>query len=82
VPTKKRIESRRGGSSKRDVRWDEFTKVTNTLKTVNVTREEFIQAMNEIRENVRQLEIQFRRIAQIQADVDALQATVKKLTGG
>jgi hypothetical protein len=31
---------------------------------------------------VRQLEIQFRRIAQIQADVDAIKASIKKLTGG
>jgi hypothetical protein len=30
---------RRGGGSARDVRRDEFTKVTDTLKTVNVTRE-------------------------------------------
>jgi len=82
MPTKKQTGSRRGGGSKRDVRRDEFTKVTNTLKTVNVTREEFIQAMNEIRENVRQLEIQFRRIAQIQADVDAIKTALKKLTGG
>ena len=81
MPTKKRTSPRDGGS-RRDVRRDEFTKVTNTLKTVNVTREEFIQAMNEIRENVRQLEIQFRRIAQIQADVDAIKTTLKKLTGG
>ena len=66
MPTKQRTGSRRGRAGAHDVRRDEFTKVTNTLKTVNVTREEFIQAMNEIRENVRQLEIQFRRIAQIQ----------------
>ena len=81
MPTKKRTGSRGSGGSKRDVHRDEFTKVTNTLKTVNVTREEFVQAMNEIRENVRQLEIQFRRIAQIQADVDAIKTTLKKLTG-
>jgi hypothetical protein len=82
MPTKKRTAVRRGRSSARDVRRDEFTKVTDTLRTMNVTREEFIQALSEIRDNVRQLEIQFRRIAQIQADVDTIKTTLKKLTGG
>lgn len=70
----------RGDGRASDVRREEFTKVTDALKTVNVTRDEFIEATAEIRENVRELEIQFRRIAQMQADIDSIKASLKKLT--
>ena len=64
-----------------DVRRDEFTKVTDALKTVNVTRAEFVRATSEIRANVEQLEIRFRRIAQMQAEIDSIKTLLKKLTG-
>lgn len=76
---RQRPRQRRRGRA-RHIRREEFKKVTETLKTVNVTRDEFIQATAEIRDNVRQLEIQFRRIAQIQADIDSIKAGLKKLT--
>ena len=47
-------------------------------KRVNVTREEFTSAMTAIQENVRGLEIQFRRIAQMQADIDEIKRTLAK----
>ena len=80
MATKRPSPSRHGDDGAHDVRRDEFAKVTQTLKSVNVTRDEFVRATAEIRENVRQLEIQFQRIAQIQADVDTIKATLKKLT--
>jgi hypothetical protein len=80
MATNRDSASRRGDGKARDVDRDELRKVTETLKTVNVTRDEFLQATAEIRENVRQLEIQFQRIAQMQADIDSIKATVKKLT--
>jgi len=81
MATNPRCRPRRGDGRARDVRREEFRKVTDALKTVNVTRDEFIQATAEIRENVRELEIQFRRIAQMQADIDSIKASLKKLTG-
>jgi hypothetical protein len=74
MATNRDSASRRGDGKARDVRRDELRRVTETLKTVNVTAE--------IRENVRQLEIQFQRIAQMQADIDSIKATIKKLTSG
>ncbi len=82
MATNRDSASRRGDGKARDVRRDELRRVTETLKTVNVTRDEFLQATAEIRENVRQLEIQFQRIAQMQADIDSIKATIKKLTSG
>jgi len=82
MATNRDSASRRGDGKARDVSRDELRRVTETLKTVNVTRDEFLQATAEIRENVRQLEIQFQRIAQMQADIDSIKATIKKLTSG
>ena len=53
---------------------DKYSRAHDAQK--NVTRHEFVQATTEIRENVRQLEIDFRRIAQMQADIDAMKATL------
>ena len=64
-----------------DVSRDEFTKVRTALKNVNnVTRDEFVQATTELRDAVRQLEIQFQRIAQIQADIDVMKPMLAKLS--
>ena len=61
----------------------EFTKVSHAVKSVNnITRAEFAAATNEIRDNVRLIEIQFRRMAQMQADIDHLKASVTRLTRG
>ena len=80
MPAHRRSASPRGDGSARDVRRDEFTKVTDALKAVNVTREEFEQATNHIHNTEHQLEVQFQRISQIQADLDAIKLTLKKLT--
>jgi hypothetical protein len=75
--------SRRGEIHATDVRRGEFEKLAHPLKSVNnVTRAEFAAATNEIRDNVRLLEIQFRRMAQMQADIDHLKASVTRLTRG
>ena len=55
--------------------------MVDILKDVNVTREEFTRATNAITENLRKLEVQFQRIAQIQAEVDAIRREIAKLTG-
>jgi hypothetical protein len=64
-----------------DVRRTEFAAVIEMLKDVNVTREEFIAATNAINESLKKLEIQFQRIAQIQAELDAVKRELAKLTG-
>jgi len=46
---------------------------------VHITRTEFDAAVNSINENIRNLEIQFRRIADMQADIDALKRDIEKL---
>ena len=51
------------------------------LKEVNVTREEFTSATTAITESLRKLEVQFQRIAQIQAEVDEIRRAIAKLTG-
>ena len=69
------------GGAAVDVRRDEFTGVSAALKDVNnVTREEFVTATSEIRQNMRQLQVQFTRIAQMQADIDFIKATLAKMT--
>jgi hypothetical protein len=44
-----------------------------------ITRDEFEAAMQSINANFRSLEIQFRRIAQIQAELDELKRVVARL---
>ncbi len=72
--------SRTPDGSATDVRRDEFTAVADALKTVNnVTRDEFMIATDEIRQNVRELATQLTRIAQIQAEVDDVKRTLTSL---
>jgi hypothetical protein len=71
---------RRARAARSAVRRTEFTAVIDILD-VNVTREEFTRATNAITENLRKLEVQFQRIAQIQAEVDAIRREIAKLTG-
>ena len=82
MPTNHRLaRPRKGDGNAVDVRRGEFAKVANTLQSVNnVTRDEFTAATNEILDNVRQLEVQFQRIAQMRADIDAIKRTLAKLT--
>jgi hypothetical protein len=47
-------------------------------KRVNVTREEFTSAVTAIHDAVRNLEILFQRIAQIQVDIDDIRRTLAK----
>jgi hypothetical protein len=70
---------RRRPTNRVDVRRAEFAAVIETLKHVNVTRAEFIAATKAINESVHKLEIQFRRIADIQAELDAVKREVAKL---
>jgi hypothetical protein len=76
-----RAARRRLRGDRTDVRRNEFAAVIDILKEVNVTREEFTTATNAITENLRKLEVQFQRIAQIQAEVDAIRRAIAKLTG-
>ena len=81
-PTRRaRPGHRRARAARTDVRRTEFAAVVDILKDVNVTREEFTRATNAITENLRKLEVQFQRIAQIQAEVDAIRREIAKLTG-
>src|SRR5262249_56975520 len=64
-----------------DVRRDEFASVSSALKHVNnVTRDEFIAATNDIRESMRNFQIQFTRIAQLQAELDEVKHALADLT--
>jgi hypothetical protein len=47
---------------------------------VAVTRDDFEAAMQSINANFRSLQIQFQRIAQIQAELDELKRVVARLT--
>jgi len=47
---------------------------------VHITRTEFDRAVNSINENIHDLKIQFHRIADLQAEIDALKRAVEKLT--
>ena len=62
------------------MRRDEFLAVIETLKQVNVTRDEFIAATKAINESLHTLQIQFQRIAQIQAELDNIKSVLAKLT--
>ena len=75
-----RAVRRRLRGDRTDVRRNEFAAVIAILKEVNVTREEFTSATTAITENLRKLEVQFQRIAQIQAEVDAIRREIAKLT--
>jgi hypothetical protein len=77
----RRSRSSGDGGGRTDVRRSEFDRVTNALRNVNnVTREEFAAAHAEIVANLRSLEVQFRRIAQIQVELDDLKRIVARLT--
>lgn len=47
----------------------------------NITREEFDAAVDSIRENLDELRVQFRRIAQMQVELDELKRAVARLSG-
>lgn len=47
----------------------------------NITREEFDAAVESIRENLDELRVQFRRIAQMQVELDELKRAVARLSG-
>jgi len=55
MPKNHRTPSRRLDGRVVDVSRDEFTRIVKTLETVNVTREEFVKATNNIEANVRRL---------------------------
>jgi heme oxygenase len=78
MATNRRSPSQRfkGGASK--ISRDEFTKAIRTL----IRREEFMKATSEIQLIARQLDIQFQRIAQIQADLDALKGMLHNRARG
>jgi hypothetical protein len=83
MPTKTRrsVSIHRNHHNAIDVRRDEFTKVTTALRNVNnVTREEFVLTTNELRDVVHELAIQFKRFAQMQADIDMLKAALARLS--
>jgi hypothetical protein len=48
---------------------------------VHITRDEFDRVVNSMNDNIRDLQIQFRRIADMQAELDELKRAVAKLTG-
>ena len=76
----KRRQTNRRNANAINVRRNEFEKVTDALKTVNVTRDEFIRVTDQICEHMATLEIQFQRIAQMQADIDFIKSRLAKLT--
>ena len=47
----------------------------------NITREEFDAAVDSIGENLDELRVQFRRIAQMQVELDELKRAVARLSG-
>jgi hypothetical protein len=47
----------------------------------SITREEFDAAVNSIHDNLQELRVQFRRMAQMQAELDELKRTVARLSG-
>ena|SRR6516164_10238382 len=53
---------------------------TGPVGPVAVTRDDFEAAMQSINANFRSLQIQFQRIAQIQAELDELKRVVARLT--
>jgi hypothetical protein len=61
------------------VRRDEFASLVRTLKNVNVTRAEFTAVTKAITDSLHKLEIQFQRIAQIQAELDAVKRALARL---
>lgn len=69
----RRASRRSNGGLATDVRRVAVTKGDDSLN--HVVRDEFVQATTEIRQ---QLEIQFRRIAQMQADIDLIKRKLVK----
>jgi prefoldin subunit 5 len=47
---------------------------------VSITRDEFDAALGSINGNLQELQVQFRRIAQIQAELDELKQAVARLS--
>lgn len=47
---------------------------------VHITRSEFEAALKDIAESIRTLQVQFRRMADIQAEVDVLKRSVERLS--
>ena len=76
--TSPHTRSRDGSHTTADVRRKSTAKSVDPGKRVNVTRDEFASAMAAIEDTIRNLQIQFQRIAQIQAEVDNIKRTLAR----